>query len=282
MEHRIKNVDDLLSKVVLRYEDTSTICEQKNTEHSVRRCYEKYLNSGDASFLQLHRSKHIEYLRRMLSRLPSSYESMDASQPWLCYWITNALCLLNYEIPGDDRASLIKVLKSCLHPEGGFAGGPHQMAHLATTFGGVNCLCLLNCREALEVVDRPRLFSWLRALRQPNGSFQLHLDGEIDVRGAYCAVSVARLTNLDCEALFQGTAEWIAACQTYEGGFGGAPGMEAHGGYTFCAFAALLLLRRPDACDMAALLRWAAMRQMAVEGGFQVRLGSHDQCVVCI
>ena len=30
------------------------------------------------------------------------------------------------------------------------------------------------------------------------------------------------------------TAEWVMQCQTYEGGFGGEPFNEAHGGYIFC------------------------------------------------
>jgi prenyltransferase beta subunit len=42
-------------------------------------------------------------------------------------------------------------------------------------------------------------------------------------------------------------------CQTYEGGFGGLPDNEAHGGYTFCAVAALHLLNRLDAIDSAKL-----------------------------
>ena len=32
------------------------------------------------------------------------------------------------------------------------------------------------------------------------------------------------------------------------------PGTEAHGGYTFCGFAALVLLNRTDLCDLQALL----------------------------
>jgi protein farnesyltransferase subunit beta len=39
-----------------------------------------------------------------------------------------------------------------------------------------------------------------------------------------------------------GTADFLLSCQTYEGGFGGEPGNEAHGGYNFCALAALLIL----------------------------------------
>ena len=43
-------------------------------------------------------------------------------------------------------------------------------------------------------------------------------------------------------------------CQTYEGGFGGVPGMEAHGGYAFCGIAALTLLGHERLCDLDALL----------------------------
>lgn len=47
--------------------------------------------------------------------------------------------------------------------------------------------------------------------------------------------------------------------------------MEAHGGYTFCAFAALVMMEKAKLCDLDLLLKWAANRQMIVEGGFQGR-----------
>ncbi len=72
-------------------------------------------------------------------------------------------------------------------------------------------------------------------------------------------------------SLVDGTVEWLARCQTHEGGIAGEPGNEAHGGYGFCAFAVLLMLRAPAAIDTDALLRWAAFRQMAYEGGFSGR-----------
>ncbi len=88
----------------------------------------------------------------------------------------------------------------------------------------------------------------------------------------YCALSVAKLTNVFTPAMFENTAEWILRCQTYEGGFGGAPGMEAHGGYTFCGLAALILLERHRLCREERLMRWAVNRQMKLEGGFQVAI----------
>jgi prenyltransferase beta subunit len=43
------------------------------------------------------------------------------------------------------------------------------------------------------------------------------------------------------------------SCQTYEGGLSGYPGLEAHGGYTYCGVAALVLLQRTDAIDLERL-----------------------------
>ncbi|KAF1548832.1 Protein farnesyltransferase subunit beta, partial [Eudyptes schlegeli] len=90
-------------------------------------------------------------------------------------------------------------------------------------------------------------------------------------RSAYCAASVASLTNVLTPALFAGTAEWIARCQNWEGGIGGVPGMEAHGGYTFCGVAALVILKKEHLLNLRSLLHWVTGRQMRFEGGFQGR-----------
>ena len=47
---------------------------------------------------------------------------------------------------------------------------------------------------------------------------------------------------------------WLScSCQSYEGGFGGSPGSEAHGGYTYCAVAGLCMLNRLEECDVDGL-----------------------------
>lgn len=51
--------------------------------------------------------------------------------------------------------------------------------------------------------------------------------------------------------------------------------MEAHGGYSFCAAAALALLGYTANVDLKALLRWTVNRQMKYEGGFQGRTGKN-------
>ncbi|OUC45048.1 prenyltransferase and squalene oxidase repeat-containing domain protein, partial [Trichinella nativa] len=126
--------------------------------------------------------------------------------------------------------------------------GPGQMAHLATTYAAVMALCIVGTEEAYQAIDRPALLSFLTLMKQPDGSFSMHEDGEIDIRGAYCAAAVARITNIYNEKLFDKTAEWMIGCQTYEGGFSASPGCEAHGGYTFCGIAGLALLGREKLC----------------------------------
>lgn len=55
---------------------------------------------------------------------------------------------------------------------------------------------------------------------------------------------------LDCTFEYTNWANGTRCrCQTYEGGFGGVPNAEAHGGYTFCAVATLHLLDRFDVMD---------------------------------
>lgn len=54
----------------------------------------------------------------------------------------------------------------------------------------------------------------------------------------------------------------VSSGQTYEGGIGGEPGNEAHGGYTFCGLAAAALAGAAHALDLDSLARWAASCQV--------------------
>ncbi|VDM16758.1 unnamed protein product [Hydatigera taeniaeformis] len=252
---------------------TKTEKDQCRTEALVKKAYCEKLEKWGETAMRLFKVEHLNYLSKRLTDLPESIEHLDASQPWLAYWMVHSLRLLCYQISDKVKTGVINLMKSCQHLRGGFAGGPYQLAHLAPTYGAVNCLASLLSADALDVIDRQALGDWLVSLRQPDGSFVMHHGGEVDVRGAYCAVATASITGVlkSRQNIFKGTAEWIARCQTYEGGFGGQPGLEAHGGYSFCAFAALYLLDAIHLVDVPRLLRWAAHRQMPTEGGFQGR-----------
>lgn len=227
----------------------------------------------------LYRSEHVRYLARGLKRLPRSYMSLDASRPWILYWILHALELLGAlgREPSDEEAERIAgFLRRCQAPTGGFGGGPGQRAHLAPTYAGVMSLVVLGADKGFAMVDRQGMYDFLMSIKvlgngPLRGGFAVTVGGEVDTRGTYTCLAVASMLNLVTEELAEGCADFVARNQTYEGGIGAEPGNEAHGGYTYCGLAALAILGRTDAVDLGALLRWATQRQMSVEGGFQGR-----------
>ncbi|XP_033734614.1 protein farnesyltransferase subunit beta-like [Pecten maximus] len=255
---------------------TDSSYEQMHVEESVGKIFRHFksrleLDNSLEEQPVLNRHSHIAFLLKGLKALSLSYECLDASRPWLCYWILHSLELLEEPLPEDTLSNVAQFLGKCQCASGGFSGGPGQDAHLAPTYAAVNALCILGTEEAYKIIDRQKLYTFLMKMRTSEGAYKMHEGGEVDIRGTYCAASAARLTNIVTPALFDGTPEWIVSCQTYEGGFGGCPGMEAHGGYSFCGLAALSLMGRTSLCDLRACLRWTANRQMRFEGGFQGR-----------
>ncbi|KAG8465485.1 hypothetical protein KFE25_002792 [Diacronema lutheri] len=255
---------------------TVTTQQQASVEENCLRLYMRHLgrtNAVQRDEVHLAREEHVRYLLRGLERLSSGFQVLDSSRPWLCYWILHGLDLLGHDLDAELGSRIVGFLKRCQDPAGGYCGGPYpgQLPHLAPTYAAVNALVIIGTDEALASIDRPALHAFLKGRKHESGYYTMHEDGEIDVRGAYTAIAVATLTNLLSNELTARTAEWIATCQTYEGGLGGEPGLEAHGGYTFCGTAALSLLGRLDALRAAPLLAWLASCQKRLEGGFHGR-----------
>mmetsp|Transcript_18947 Transcript_18947/g.52877 ORF Transcript_18947/g.52877 Transcript_18947/m.52877 type:complete len:665 (-) Transcript_18947:390-2384(-) len=159
------------------------------------------------------------------------------------------------------------------------------------------------------------LYRWMTSLQVPNtGGYRMQHDGEVDVRATYTIACCSKLlgiltqpkkgsnsdangNNANANHERQHTVlgrskvvDFVRACQTYEGGIGGEPFSEAHGGYTLCAVAALKLLgalhdhwpsrgngnggddgASEHALDVKALLGWLSRRQNTYEGGFTGR-----------
>ena len=231
--------------------------------------------------LVLDRAAHRRFVRHAQAGLPPGYSSLEVSQPWLLYWSFVALDTLDAtgsaarRRADEDAALRAHAAWTLGHlwdaRRGGFAGAPGQIPHMVSTYAGVHAAAQIGTRAAYAVVDRAGLHRFLARMKRADGSFAAHDDGESDMRAVYGAVACAALANVLSADLRAGVAEWIARCQTYEGGIGGAPGNEAHGGYAFCALATLQILGRLDAIDVRAFARWLAARQMAREGGFQGR-----------
>ena len=129
-----------------------------------------------------------------------------------------------------------------------------------TTYAAVNSLI---CLERFEDIHRNELYRFFLSQNQPDGSFSVHVNGylfgselrfsESDCRSCYCVLSISRLLHMLTPELIYGVKEFILSCQTYEGGFGGRPCTEAHGGYTFCAVACLSILNALNECDLVNL-----------------------------
>ena len=180
--------------------------------------------------IRLLRSQHISYLTNAITKtLPSGFVVLDASKPWICYWLLHALNILD-SLPNHLHDRIVSTLNATQHSSGGFGGCNGQMAHCAPNYAAVLALCTLGTREALEIIDRKKMYSFFLSVKDASGGFRMHHDGEIDTRGTYTVLAIARIMNIMTPELVEGVAEFLLSCQTYEGGFGGEPFNEAHGG----------------------------------------------------
>ncbi|TKR87322.1 hypothetical protein L596_011736 [Steinernema carpocapsae] len=278
--------------------ETDTSLDQKIVEKNLKDYYAKYLETlnlkdGDGKITQPTLQKGANSracLHALTEGLKSDYANLDASRTWICYWNIHALRMMNVDIPSDVEHKIITFLNTCQAKEGGYGGGPGQLPHIATTYGAVMALVSLGTSEALRSINREGLLDFLLKMKKPNGSFALHVDGEADIRGVYCALAIAAITNIiyekrsvtikDTEGkekvelvdLTTNVDLWLISCQSYEGGFGAEPSSEGHGGYTFCAIAALTILGQLNkVANEEALVKWLVARQMKYEGGFSGR-----------
>ncbi|KAL7670910.1 hypothetical protein ACOME3_005826 [Neoechinorhynchus agilis] len=253
---------------------SESLSQQICVEATIEQCFLDYLNGEKKEGGLLRREQHLSFLFSAINHLPEETELLDASKPWIVYWVLHSISLLKDRLSDEAADKVIRVLNACQNDSGGFGGGPGQISNLAGTYAAVNAIAILG--RGYDIINRPKLIEWLKSLKNPKDhSFFMHDDGEADIRAVYCTLSVCRLLNIginDGSGLIEDqTLNYILSCQTYEGGFAGSPGCEAHGGYTFCGLAALAILGKIHLCNFDSALRWAAMRQMAFEGGFQGR-----------
>ena len=55
------------------------------------------------------------------------------------------------------------------------------------------------------------MYAFLLSLKLPDGSFTVHVGGEVDVRATYCVVCVALLLGIATPQLLAGCDEFIAS-----------------------------------------------------------------------
>lgn len=127
---------------------------------------------------------------RGLRYLGPGFICLDASRPWLCYWMLHSIDLLKgLEAPTDDAAHadadaellmhVMTTMASCQNAGGGFGGGPQQLSHCAPTYAAVLALLIVGTEAAYRVIDRPALYRWFLARKHPSGGFCMHDDGYV-------------------------------------------------------------------------------------------------------
>ena len=216
--------------------------------------------------------------------LPQQLTVLDASRPWIIYWIANCLAMLEeHALDADAKRSIYRTLFETIasspnvdsNGSGPFGGGVEQLPHVAATYSAIVALVLCdNIDNCWDKIDTKGIYEWFLSLKQPDGGFSTCLpSGENDTRAVYCVLAVASLLGILTEELTAGVTEYLVRCQTYEGGFGGSPfgDDEAHGGYTYCAVASLAILGQLDKIDVERLMEWCSARQYAEEMGLSGR-----------
>lgn len=238
-----------------------------------------YKRGGSNLKAQFFLDKHLDYVEHNLhTPLPSPYVVLDANHGWMLYWLLNSYAVMNHEIDEKTKSLVKDKIRRHIVDDGrgGIGSGVGQIGHCASTYASVLALVLVEDWETLLEI-RNNLYKWFMSLKQPDGSFIMHKNGESDTRSTYCVLVVASLLDILTPELSHNTLGWVSSCQTYEGGFAGCPNTEAHGGYLYCALASyfLVLSQTPtnDDFDINSFTRWSVMRQHQLEGGLSGRTG---------
>ena len=249
-------------------------------------------NISDELFL-LH-NRHAKYFQRSLAVLPSSLASYDTQRVTIAFFALSGLDLLSkLELLSDQKVHIIDWFYKCLVISeeeetecwSGFRGSTalrlteeaspshdHDHGHIAMTYTALASLLVLG--DDLSRVNRKAVIAGVRALQLQNGSYKAALQGgENDMRFLYCAACICFMLNDWSGMNLESAVEYVISSISYEGGVGQGPGLESHGGSTYCAVAALSLMNRLHQLGetrLENLTRWCIQRQ-AERSGFMGR-----------
>ncbi|KAM0682893.1 hypothetical protein MDAP_002130 [Mitosporidium daphniae] len=246
---------------------------------------------------KLNSEGHVNFaLNLFKNSLPFASIALDTSRPWLLYWSLSILTLLKMPIPDNVKKLCLSQLHNeyYIEQEGAYGGSSScSSSHILTTFASLCSLALIGGPDDWSKINTQNLLAWLSRLFSPEkGVFSVHLDGgESDLRSVYAAIAIIHLLGLEKEFFhdpcsLERIQQSIISAQSYEGGFGAIPWShtEAHGGYTYCGLAALVIIDRwtlssasidtllPES-KMTRLLAWTCGLQSTLLGGLQGRTG---------
>ncbi|KOC69770.1 Geranylgeranyl transferase type-1 subunit beta [Habropoda laboriosa] len=242
---------------------------------------------------ELAKKKHAKYLQRLLQIMPSDSAEYDCSRLAIAFFAISGLDILNCldDLSEETKSGAIdwiyRLQITGAGPRSGFQSSTtipkdapkYQCGHLAMTYIGLVTLCILG--DDLSRVDRKSIVEGIQACQNPDGSFTAIITGcESDMRFLYCACCISTILN-DWSGIDKTKAiNYILQSISYDGAMGQGPGLESHGGSTFCAVASLFLMNELHNVltedQLNRLKRWCLMRQ---DGGFHGRPGKpSDTC----
>ena len=249
-------------------------------------------NSLSTIILDIYKSKPNPNLRRyesfmyaaqaFLKPLPGYFTSLEASRTWLFFWNTLTIKVLGGSLDEECSQRLVHSLEKLQYNKNDMQGwlGNDYIPHLASTYAAVHAICHIGTPEAYHLINIQKLLTYFVAVKSDCGGFLMHIDGELDVRGTYCVLSCLDLLQVHKNPTYHDTMavllrhslQFLANCQTHQGGFGSMPGLEAHGGYTHCAVMSLFILQKwsqeselisfemANLINVKLLKKWCALR----------------------
>ncbi|KAJ3346491.1 Geranylgeranyl transferase type-1 subunit beta [Entophlyctis luteolus] len=125
----------------------------------------------------------------------------------------------------------------------------YDTAHIAMTYTALAILVILG--DDMSRVNRSAITHALKCSQTPAGSFIASADSpEADMRFVFAACAISYFLNDFSGIDVPRAVEYILASRGYDNAFGQGPGMESHGGSTYCAVASLALLGRLNVLDL--------------------------------
>jgi geranylgeranyl transferase type-1 subunit beta len=208
---------------------------------------------------------------------------------------------LNEQIPEEEQKNIIEwVYAQQVKPEsdndetniancgfrgGSFVGGcfgnnqpinSNDFGHVAMTYTALAVLKILG--DDFSRVNKKSITAALRKLQKPDGCFSATAAGsEIDIRFLFCACAISTFLNDWSGVDIDSAYSYILSSRGYDEAFSHGPFLESHGGSTYCAVSALVLMDKlKDIPNKEKLTEWLLGRQFT---GFNGR--PNKDCDTC-
>eukprot|EP00461_Guttulinopsis_vulgaris_P004747 UN04749 len=109
------------------------------------------------------------------------------------YWSMMALYLAGGKHLINEK-DILDFVMQCYDKDntGGFRGNINHDVNLLYTLSAVQILAIFG---KLDLLDRPKLYSYLQSLQRSDGSFVGDVWGEVDTRFSYCAMLILAILN---------------------------------------------------------------------------------------